>query len=465
MKSNLIEHKANELLDMFGAGSHKPGSGSAAALQGLLAAQLIKTVATLTCERQQYADLHPEFSKILAEIDNDIYPRLEILFQEDSVQFSKVIEARAARNHVKGTSRWPQLAKLALYELKPATEIPLEIGGLCLRLAEFGNSIFDRGFQAARGDSGVALNGALSAVAGSLSIIDLNLLSFGSDEWTSEIRDAVTRLRTEYELLSSGALRRLEELKVQTDHIFHFHRNLDAFRSDVRTRRLRSDTDIERVARQLQGAMLKNYKIIWKKDPPANLIDMLKPELAIELLGYQYELHTTLGQHDIGGTLFEVAGQIDSDEKSVSLSSQFPIEIRNFTAAHELGHALLHQHSSLHRDRPLDGSLSTGVRDTTERQADKFATYFLMPKNLLSERFRTTFKLDQFTVNADTAFALNYASPNELRKKAGSKRGLAQILAAAELYDGTQIYSIAKQFGVSVGAMAIRLDELDLVAW
>ena len=36
----LLELPANKLLDQFGGGSHVPGSGSAAALMGLLAAQL-----------------------------------------------------------------------------------------------------------------------------------------------------------------------------------------------------------------------------------------------------------------------------------------------------------------------------------------------------------------------------------------------------------------------------------------
>lgn len=40
---NLIDYSAKELLEKFGAGNHKPGSGSAAAFQGLLSAQLIRT--------------------------------------------------------------------------------------------------------------------------------------------------------------------------------------------------------------------------------------------------------------------------------------------------------------------------------------------------------------------------------------------------------------------------------------
>ena len=49
--SNLLDLKANILLDKFGKGGHVPGSGSAAALMGLLAAKLLATVSTLTLSR------------------------------------------------------------------------------------------------------------------------------------------------------------------------------------------------------------------------------------------------------------------------------------------------------------------------------------------------------------------------------------------------------------------------------
>nr|WP_259069123.1 cyclodeaminase/cyclohydrolase family protein [Mucilaginibacter sp. X4EP1]MCS3814511.1 formiminotetrahydrofolate cyclodeaminase [Mucilaginibacter sp. X4EP1] len=48
----LIEYTTEELLQKFGSGEHKPGSGSAAAFQGLLSAQLILTVIDLSKKSQ-----------------------------------------------------------------------------------------------------------------------------------------------------------------------------------------------------------------------------------------------------------------------------------------------------------------------------------------------------------------------------------------------------------------------------
>jgi len=50
--SKLIELSTEELLKKFGSGKHKPGSGSAAAFQGMLSAKLIHTVIDLTLSRE-----------------------------------------------------------------------------------------------------------------------------------------------------------------------------------------------------------------------------------------------------------------------------------------------------------------------------------------------------------------------------------------------------------------------------
>src|SRR5690606_10813332 len=97
MSENLLEISTKDLLEKFGEGSHKPGSGSAAAFQGLLSAKLIRTVIDLTNapkRRSQYAGMLPELLEIAKRIDQNIFPALEGIFIEDSIQFGRAIEAR-----------------------------------------------------------------------------------------------------------------------------------------------------------------------------------------------------------------------------------------------------------------------------------------------------------------------------------------------------------------------------------
>ena len=102
--SNLLDLKANVLLDKFGKGGHVPGSGSAAAFMGLLAAKLIATVGTLTLRRSKYQKHHDAVRKALQDIEERIYPALSALFQDDAVAFGAVFAARTARDRAKDTA-------------------------------------------------------------------------------------------------------------------------------------------------------------------------------------------------------------------------------------------------------------------------------------------------------------------------------------------------------------------------
>jgi len=403
-------------------------------------------------------------------IKEKIYPRLEELFQEDSDQFNKVVNARQARDQAKKEKdkdklKIQALEDQALKELIPATEIPLEIAQLCLKLAEFAITTFDDGFKSALGDSGAALHAATSAVGGCLTIIDLNLTSFSGNDWTQKILNETNDVRSSFQKLNEETSMRRGQLEAEA----HFKPDIKKLKSEIRIRDDLNYNDIENFARGMQKILYKHKNRIWnyirKEDLPADPIQMLKPEFAIELLGYEFNPRSTLGQHSIEGRLREVAGTINSKEKSIDISEQFPPEVRNFTAAHELGHALLHPQQSLHRDRAIDSSESPRARAPKEVQADKFAAFYLMPRNLLRSRFKEIFQIDPFEINADTAFFLNQKSENILRRKASSKRGLARLIASTEFYNGRAIFSLAKQFGVSTEAMAIRLEELELIKW
>ncbi len=223
-----------------------------------------------------------------------------------------------------------------------------------------------------------------------------------------------------------------------------------------------SHIEIEQQARSLQMRMWKDRSQIWPVATPSNPINILDPIVALKLIGYDYDLEETLGQFYSDGKLIEVAGTIDNISKQVHISRQFPHNIRAFTAAHELGHALLHETSGLHRDRPLDGA--TISRNNVELEADKFATFFLMPRKLVQTSFARLFLTERFTLNEERAFALGFGDYEALNNKCKTLRQLARMLASAEQYNGLHFISLENQFRVSTEAMAIRLEELNLLA-
>lgn len=254
MEKDLINYSMGELLEKFGAGNHKPGAGSAAVLQAMTSAQLIRTVISLSLEEKRrhiYGEWHHDFYRIDAEIRKEIYPRLVSLFHEDSIQFDVVFRSRVARDKETDLDRKDLLSENAISELKRATELPIQIANFSLRLAEFGIFILEFGFSSARGDSGVALNSALSAVGGCIAIIDLNLQQFGEDDWSRGVEDGVMNLRNEYKNTYSEAQDKLKQLKLERDQKIALFKSVREICSNVTEESKLSNGEIEDVARRI----------------------------------------------------------------------------------------------------------------------------------------------------------------------------------------------------------------------
>jgi formiminotetrahydrofolate cyclodeaminase len=191
---NFIDLSTQALLEKFGAGSHKPGSGSAAALVGILAGKLICTVVVLTKEKEAYAAVHSQAQFIADQIASRFEPALYEAFQKDAEVFDQVIDARKRRNAEFDQRRKREMGEMALERLREATEIPMGVCRDCLSVAELGLGIYDIGFKGARGDSGAAVSVSLAGAFSALSVIYLNLNSFRSGTWARETRKEADEL-------------------------------------------------------------------------------------------------------------------------------------------------------------------------------------------------------------------------------------------------------------------------------
>lgn len=86
-----------------------------------------------------------------------------------------------------------------------------------------------------------------------------------------------------------------------------------------------------------------------------------------------------------------------------------------------------------------------------------------MPSKLIKSIFKELFLTDKFIINEDNAFNLIQDSPGKLRADSKNLRGLALKLASTERFNNQNFKSISKLFGVSVSAMAFRLEELEML--
>ena len=143
-----------------------------------------------------------------------------------------------------------------------------------------------------------------------------------------------------------------------------------------------SDNEIERQAEHTREAALA-------KRIPATF--PFNAELTIELLcNYSIDHRDELPDGAEGATSF--------DDRVVMFSSKITLESRRrFTAAHELGHVILHeahyagQHSQVMLFDASEASDKTPLvqDERAERQANAFASAILMPAKALAEHYGT----------------------------------------------------------------------------
>ena len=219
--------------------------------------------------------------------------------------------------------------------------------------------------------------------------------------------------------------------------------------------------EIEQAAYDLQK---KIYRHVQKEralgTPP--LSSLFEPEIAAELLGYQYEELESLGSDVNGVHAVETAGLIDRANRKVRVSLKFKYETRRFTAAHEIGHIVLHDGLRMHRDRPLSGGPS-GNRSKVEEEADYFAAVFLAAENVVKDEFEKRFGKTPVILNETSAYWLRGDKMHELLRAESSSLDFFVALAGAHSYGGHAFReSMAEAFGMSNHAMALRIRELDL---
>lgn len=468
MNKHLLDIPTEELLEKFGKGKHIPGSGSAAAFQGMISAKLLVTVISLTCDekrKKNYGGVAPELLKMQTKIEERIFLQLTTLFHKDSYHFDRAIKFRDARNKAIDPAIETNLERQAQEELKIAIEIPLEIASLNIELAEMAGIVFDIGWKAVRGDSQVALSGAVAAIAGCISIINLNLLSFGGDqfEYIDDISNKVAILKKIYYEVDANAISKMEKLELELKVKMPLYKEVTNILTKVKSKSYLSDSEIENSAIELQRLLWKHRSLIWKDDYPSMPLKILNPAQALQkVLGYKYFLMDDIMLAD-QEDYTSIAGIIDQRDKLVLISKKYNSQIQNFTTAHELGHAILHSELVMHRDKPLDGSNQSGTRSKVELQADKFASYFLMPKKQIINEFKDRFRTGKFLVNELTAFNLIKEGSDKLKSKYKNTRDLARKLANAERYENQSFESMTKLFNVSTEAMAIRLEEIKLL--
>ena len=212
---HFLQLPTQKLLDEFGGGRHKPGSGSAAALLGLVACKMMQTVILATRRAARYEANFSQLDYVGSILSQQHEPFFRDAVQQDSVQYDRYHQARLARNACTDLVEKRRLADMAREALMPATQIPLEIAKHAVDTAERGLIVYDLGASHVRGDSGVAVSSALSSCSGALFVVYLNLLQFREGRWAVITRTAADSIKERYQLLQSEQFRRVSRIQAE----------------------------------------------------------------------------------------------------------------------------------------------------------------------------------------------------------------------------------------------------------
>jgi uncharacterized protein DUF955 len=165
----------------------------------------------------------------------------------------------------------------------------------------------------------------------------------------------------------------------------------------------------------------------------------------------------------------KLGGYCDRSTRTIGIAQSLTLPVQRFTAAHEIGHWLMHQSTVSFRDLPLQGAERTNPkRSPVEREADLFAAELLMPETTIREAFAASFgePLRLSSVDEDIAFSLRIAAGRDIAVQELLTKGprlFAMLVSQTALFRGRTFIPLTALFGVSATAMAIQLMELRLV--
>lgn len=219
---------------------------------------------------------------------------------------------------------------------------------------------------------------------------------------------------------------------------------------------------IEKEARRLQVEIYGRREMRYPMGAP-NIPALFDPRNVADHCGLFYDARARIETDYPGGG--EAAGLWQRDRSTILVSTRFSYETQRFTAGHEIGHYILHSQvgdRTLHREMAVRSQRN--LRPPLEQEADHFAACLLMPRRAVVAEFDARFGSRHPLVLTDTvAFHLKADERVLFSQPAGSLM-FAEAVAKAQQFDRRRFQSLAAFFGVSPRAIAIRLEELELVA-
>jgi Zn-dependent peptidase ImmA (M78 family) len=197
-----------------------------------------------------------------------------------------------------------------------------------------------------------------------------------------------------------------------------------------------------------------------------DLLPLQPKQITTELLSLDYSELDEIGDLSVGNLRVALAGVMNRGQSLIAVSTRLTLEIRRFTAAHEIGHFVLHPEIiSLREDPRTDAALRAPLRSLKEKEADIFAAELLMPEGIVNQAFARLWgdDIEDGDVDDDRAYYLTQGKYYAREFSELSRLERAKLIASEIPMTTADALPMAEIFGVSSTAMGIQLLDLGRV--
>ena len=204
----LREHTLKQFVEVLASDAPAPGGGSAAALNGALAAALVHMTGALTAGKEKYREFQAPMQEIMNKA-KDLQNKLITGIDEDTEAFNKV---SAVFSMPKETPEQKAARTQAMQAaLKAAAVTPLETmqaAYQCLKLAE---AAFGKTNTSCLSDFGSAVLFALAAVRSAWLNVKINLSGIKDEEYKAKTESQAREILVSSEKLAEDLYNRIEQ--------------------------------------------------------------------------------------------------------------------------------------------------------------------------------------------------------------------------------------------------------------
>ncbi|WP_081696568.1 cyclodeaminase/cyclohydrolase family protein [Peptoniphilus sp. BV3C26] len=188
----MMDLSIREFIEKLSSKSPTPGGGAVAALNALFGVSLLMMVTNITIANKNYEDVREEAQGILKDL-SEIQGNLFQGPKKDAQSFDQVIRAFKLKKDTEAEKIYRSEKIQEGYKI--AAKAPYDFALEVEKLFPYCKRIEEIGVKSALSDVKLAKKEIISAIEGSIENIEINLKSIKDQDFVSDMREKIKRIK------------------------------------------------------------------------------------------------------------------------------------------------------------------------------------------------------------------------------------------------------------------------------